>query len=75
MFNGGCAACNKYDGVIMNPSAKRNRKTTETKHRNGRDNGEKPINTVPPQAAEMLEKTKAALDEFIKIKPRTMLKK
>ena len=42
MFNGGCAACNKYDGVRHESVGKRNRKNNGDggKHRNGRDNGE-----------------------------------
>ena len=42
VFNGGCAACNKYDGVRHESVGKRNRKNNGDggKHRDGRDNGE-----------------------------------
>lgn len=57
-------------GCDTNPSASETVKTTETAESTATaGTTAKPINTVPPQeAAEMLEKTKAALDEFIKIK-------
>ena len=59
-------------GCDTNPSASETVKTTETAESTATaGTTAKPINTVPPQeAAEMLEKTKAALDEFIKIKTK-----
>ena len=59
-------------GCDTNPSASETVKTTETVESTATAGiTAKPINTVPPQeAAEMLEKTKAALDEFIKIQEK-----
>ena len=59
-------------GCDTNPSASETVKTTETAESTATaGTTAKPINTVPPrEAAEMLEKTKAALDEFIKIKTK-----
>lgn len=59
-------------GCDTNPSASETVKTTETAESTATaGTTAKPINTVPPQeAAEMLEKTKAALDEFIKIQEK-----
>ena len=59
-------------GCDTNPSSSATAGVTETKDTvtaGVTETAKTPINTVPPQeAAEMLEKTKAALDEFIKIK-------
>ena len=59
-------------GCDTNPSASETVKTTETAESTATaGTTAKPINTVPPQkAAEMLEKTKAALDEFIIIQEK-----
>lgn len=59
-------------GCDTNPSASETVKTTETAESTATaGTTAKPTNTVPTQeAAEMLEKTKAALDEFIKIKTK-----
>ena len=59
-------------GCDTNPSVSETVKTTETAESTATaGTTAKPINTVPPQeAAEMLEKTKAALDEFIKIQEK-----
>mgnify|MGYP004514645349 FL=1 len=63
-------------GCDTNPSASETVKTTETAESTATaGTTANPINTVPPQeAAEMLEKTKAALDEFIKIKTKDDVK-